>query len=236
MKLHLFIRWIKSNVDILLWIAFLLFIISIFIVKLGKKPPDPIDVSVRVYVADTSLSKSMKSSEKLAHNNLVIHILQTRATTCTNVGVSRENNLKQTRTIYVVLISVLLALILNGKKNKSIVILLILFLIVGMYLVEVHVQDLHARQSGSCSIVHRSVDSLVNSRFIDSIWYGLNYVKYHAQEDTASYYRSKRKIWSAYDPDGEQYGFYVAPFIAIYSYLLWVIRRKKKGANSDDNA
>lgn len=229
MKLHLFIRWIKSNVDILLWIAFLLFIISIFIVKLGKKPPDPIDVSVRVYVADTSLSKSMKSSEKLAHNNLVIHILQTRATTCTNVGVSRENNLKQTRTIYVVLIAVLLTFFIKKNEHKNFVMLSILILITGMYGVEVHVQDLNERSSRHCSIMNRSVECLVNSSSINSIWYELNFTEYSNQEKEAEKFsRYWRKLWSAYNPDGEQAGFYVVPFFFIFGYLFLVIILKKK--------
>ncbi len=233
MNLHwlkLILRWIKSKWDILLWIAPLLLLICLFIIlQSWEINPKPIDEKVRVVVAVDSLSKSVESKDILAHNKLVINILQSREASCANDGVSHVNNLNQSRTIYVVLISVLLAFILKEKKNKIFVIILILFVIVGMYAVEVHVQDLQARQKGSCSIMHKSVNFLVNSNSIDSIWYGLNYDKYTAQDSVASSSSKKRKISSAYDPDLEQIGYYWFPCGLIYFYLLWPIFRKKKG-------
>ena len=212
-----------------LWFIIALLLFTISIVTLLEKPKEPIDIEIIVYEPVDSLSNSMTSSEILTHNKLVINILQSREASCANDGVSHVNNLNQSRTIYVVLISVLLAFILKEKKNKIFVIILILFVIVGMYAVEVHVQDLQARQKGSCSIMHKSVNFLVNSNSIDSIWYGLNYDKYTAQDSVASSSSKKRKISSAYDPDLEQIGYYWFPCGLIYFYLLWPIFRKKKG-------
>ncbi len=98
-----------------------------------------------------------------------------------------------------------------------------------MYGVEVHVQDLNERSSRHCSIMNRSVECLVNSSSINSIWYELNFTEYSNQEKEAEKFsRYWRKLWSAYNPDGEQAGFYVVPFFFIFGYLFLVIILKKK--------
>ena len=218
-----------------LWFIIALLLFTISIVTLLEKPKEPIDIEIIVYEPVDSLSKSLTSSIILNHNKLLINYLQTRGATCANLSASRESNLRQTRTIYFVLIAVLLTLIFNKKKNKSFV-LFILILIVGMYAVEVHVQDLFVRSSRHCSIVNRSVQHLVNSSSIDSIWYRLNFTEYLDQEEIATdlLNRYLRKFWSVYDPDGEQLVFYVGPFFLIYGYLFWVIIWKKEDTKSEE--
>lgn len=229
-----FIR-IIPKMKILLWLIFALLLFKIPILTLLEKPKEPIDTKVIVYEQVDSLSKSLTSSIILTHNKLVINILQTRGATCENLNVSRENNLKQSRTIYIVLIAVLLTWIIDKEKTKNFVIVLILFLITGMFGVEVHVQDLLVRSSRRCSIVNSSVEQLVNSPSIDSIWYRLNYTEYRCQGIKAKVFLNRiwRKLWSAYNPDGEQLGFYVIPFLLLYVYLFWVIIWKKEDAKSE---
>ncbi len=101
-----------------LWIIFALLLFYIPIVTLFEEPKKPIDTDVIVYESVDSLSKLFTSEIILTHNKLVLNILQTREATCANLNVSRENNLKQTRTIYVVLIAVLLTFFIKKMNTK----------------------------------------------------------------------------------------------------------------------
>ena len=222
-------RKISYKLEILLWTAGLLLLItSVIILRSFDKPKEPIDSeNVRVYKSVDSLSKLFTRNEIVEHNKIIISTLQEREATRDNSSVSRENNLRETRTIYVALLGIILAIVFNQKKNKKPVIFFLLLLICGIYSIEVHIKDLLHREQGCCSIVHRSVEEIVSTDKIFREYFVLNYGEFLNQQYKARDDRLYRKLWKAYDPDWEQIVLYVLPFGIIYLWLLFIMLKKE---------
>ncbi|MFZ1517645.1 MAG: hypothetical protein WAU11_02660 [Ignavibacteriaceae bacterium] len=215
-------RKIKNKWKIILWtLVPLLLLISVILIRSLDKPNDPIDSkNVRVYDTIDSLSHHFNKNEIVEHNKIIISTLQEREVTRDNAIFSRENNLREIRTIYVALLGIILAIVFNQKNNKKWVIFLLLLLIGGIYSIEVHVKDLLDRGQGCCTVVHRSVEEIVNSDKIYSEYFVINFDKLLNQQYEAHNYRYSRKLWKAVHPDWEQIVLYVFPCALIYIWLL----------------
>ena len=223
-------RKISNKWKILLWVVgLLLSIISVIVVRSFDKPHEPIDYeNVRVYKSVDSLSLLFTKNELVEHNKIIISTLQEREATRDNISVSRENNLRETRTIYVALLGIILAIVFNQKNNKKWIIFLLLLLIGGIYSIEVHIKDLLHREQGCCSVLHRSVEEIVSTDKIYNEYFVLNYdellnQQYKAGDDSRLY----RKLWKAYDPDLEQIVLYLVPSVLIYIWLLVAMKKKE---------
>lgn len=222
-------RKLSNNWKIFLWtISILLLTTSVIVVWSFDKPNEPIDSkNVRVYDTIDSLSKHYAKNEIVEHNKIIISTLQVREATRDNAIVSRENNLREIRTIYVALLGIILAIVFNQKNNKKWVIFWLLLLIGSMYMIEVHLKDLLHREQGCCAVVHRSVEEIVNTDKIYDEYFVINYDELLNQQDKAHDNRIYRKLWKAFDPDLEQWVLYVIPFLLIYGWLLRVMRKKE---------
>ena len=222
-------RKMSNKWKIILWtLGLLLLITSVIVLSSSDKPNEPIDYkNVRVYDTVDSLSRLFTKNEIVEHNKIIISTLQEREATRDNAMVSRENNLREIRTIYVALLGIILAIVFNKKNNKKLVIFLLLLLIGSIYSIEVHVKDLLHREQGCCAVVHRSVEEIINSDKIYSEYFVINFDKLLNQQYEAHNSRFSRKLWKAYDPDLEQIVLYVIPFVLIYGWLLRAMRRKE---------
>ena len=227
------LRNISNKWKIFLWVGLLLLITSVIVVKSLDKPNEPIDSkNVRVYNTVDSLSHLFTKNEIVEHNKTIISTLQEREATRENVSVSRENNLRETRTIYFALLGIILAIVFNQKNNKKLVIFLLLLLIGGIYSIEVHLKDLLHREQGCCAVVNRSVEEIVNTDKIYNEYFVINYDELLNQQDKAHDDRLYRKLCKAYDPDLEQIVLYVIPFLLIYVWLLVAIRKKEDSSET----
>jgi len=229
-----FFRKINNKWKIFLWaLGLLLLIASVIIVRSLDEPNEPIDSkNVRVYDTVDSLTHLFTKNEIIEHNKTIISTLQEREATRDNVSVARENNLRETRTIYVALLGIILAIVFNQKNNKKWVILWLLLLIGGIYSIEVHLKDLLHREQGCCAVVHRSVEEIVNTDKIYNEYFVINYAELLNQQDKAHNNRLCRKLWKAFDPDLEQLVLYVFPFLLIYGWLLRIVSKKKDSSET----
>jgi hypothetical protein len=228
------LRKISDKWKIFLWaVGLLLLITSVIVLRSFDKPIEPIDSeNVRVYKSVDSLSQLFTTNEIVEHNKIIIATLQEREATRENVSVSRENNLKETRTMYVALLGIILAIVFNQKNNKKLVIFLLLLLIGGIYSIEVHLKDLLHREQGCCGVVNRSVEEIVNTDKIYNEYFVINYDKLLNQQHKAHDDRLYRKLWKAYDPDLEQIVLYVIPFLLIYGWLLVAMRKNEDSSET----
>lgn len=227
-------RKISNKWKIFLWLVGLLFLItSVIVVRSLDKPNEPIDSeNVRVYKSVDSLSQLFTKNEIVEHNKIIISTLQEREATRDNLSVSKENNLRETRTIYVALLGIILAIVLNQRNNKKLIIVLLLLLIGGIYSIEVHLKDLIHRGQGCCSILHRSVEEIVSTDKIYNKYFVLNFDELLNQQYNAHDDRIYRKLWKAFDPDWEQWVLYVFPFLLIYVWLLVAIIKKEDSSEA----
>jgi len=222
-------RKISNKWKIFLWaVGFLSLITSVIVVRSFDKPNEPIDSkNVRVYDTVDSLSRLFTKIEIVEHNTTIISTLQEREATRDNLSVSKENSLRETHTIYVALLGIILAIVFNQKNNKRLVIGLLLLLIVGIYSIEVHIKDLMHREQGCCSVLHRSVEEIVNTDKIYNEYFVINYHELLNQQYKAHDDRLYRKLWKAVHPDLEQWVLYVIPFLLIYVWLLVAMIKKE---------
>lgn len=195
-------------------------------------PQNPINTQVRVITPIDSLSLYYSADQILHHNNIVISTLQEREATAHNALMNREGMIKQARTIYFAVLALLLTLMFSNKKEngrKDVEVILIMLLILVMYLVEVHSEDLLKRQDSCTEIIARSTEQIVNAEDLYSIWYKLDYSEYINGIHTASDGSLERKIIKAFHPDIEQRGIYFVPLIIIYIIsLINFIGKKNK--------
>ncbi|MGD8305815.1 MAG: hypothetical protein PVF17_04100 [Ignavibacteria bacterium] len=229
------LRIISNNWKIILWwvVGLLLLFTSVIVVKSFDEPKEPIDKeNVRVYDSVDSLSQLFTTNQLFEHNKTIITTLQEREATRDNARVSRENNIKETRTIYVALLGIILAIVFNQKNNKKWIIFLLLLLIGCIYSMEVHIKDLLHRDQGCCSVVHRSVEEIVSTDKIYKEFFVLNYEEFLKQQINAGDDRLYRKLWKANNPDLEQIVLYVLPFVGIYVWLLLAMIKKEDSAET----
>jgi len=201
-----------------------LYSIYIFFTTANPKDVDIINTDIRVLKKLDSLSTDITKEQLLEHNKIIIATLQERESTAYSLRMARESNVKQTRTIYIAILVVLLSLLFTKKKEDlelSIKLILILCTILVFYLVEVHSEDLLHRQDNSVLIIARSIEDIVNSTSINSFWYTLDYSNYLSQIYEATNGSFIRKLIKSAHPDIEQVGIYILPFLLI---CIWLIK------------
>jgi hypothetical protein len=217
--------WIYNwSSSIIIIVISLLILVAIYVFYSTENPKDKnvINTDIKVFRTVDSLSAKFASDQILNHNNLVISTLQERESTAYNLRMSRESDIKQSRTIYIAILVVLLSLLFNMKNitiDLNIKLLLIITIFVS-YLVEVHSYDLLQRQDNCVEIIARSTEEIINSYSLNSTWFTLDYNKYLRQIDEASKGSFIRKLIRATHPDIEQIGIYILPFVIIFGLFF----------------
>jgi hypothetical protein len=113
-----------------------------------------------------------------AHNKVLIDVLQQRLAIDYSSLTSSLSIKMQFRLFYTAILAGLSSLLFStsiSNKTKNIVIRRVLLsMIIIMYLLEVHFDDLYTRKDDVSKVKYMSVDSLVNLKPNDSTWYDLN--------------------------------------------------------------
>jgi hypothetical protein len=210
--------------NVLIWLVLITSFILFFVTV---KPKSPIDKEIRVVKLINP--NAVPSNQILDHNNKIISTLLQRESIAFDILITKEGFIKQARTIYVAIITLLLSLMFSKQlENVKKYIELILILLIGMmYLVETHSIDLLERQETCVEIISRSTEKVVNTQSLDSVLYFLDYEKYISEIKAASNGRHIRKYLRACHPDLDQ-TIYIIPLIFIFILFNNSVYRKDK--------
>jgi hypothetical protein len=160
------------------------------------------------------------------HNLNLISSLKMRESLGANSILSSEGGVRQTRSIYIGIIGVLLTFLFNRNGNRKTYIVL-LSLIILFYGLDIHLVDLIQRSSDVKQITSDALDLIVKQNPTDSIWYNINYSLRDSQFPKFHDTRIFRKLNSAFHPNIDQMVFFIFPFIAIYIGSTFPYRKKK---------
>jgi hypothetical protein len=139
------------------------------------------------------------TTEEIKNHNLVlINVLEDRLNLLKSLVSSFDNIRWQTRAVYFGIFAIIvMTLSLKKQSKKKFLCRILLFIIVLMYLLDVHLEDLYNRQNIGPQVIGRTVEELVN----------FNYKKPSAQNLT--YFTKEQKgnfklndnTWYDYNPD-----------------------------------
>jgi len=123
---------------------------------------------------------------------------------------------REFRGFYILIVSGLLTLVFDEKRRQN-VLLLIFGVILGMYFLDVHFEDLQARQKAGQRITEQAILRLANTPPLDTIKYTLSYDAFHSSMDKAVGRSFVRKLYLATHPTNiERIIFYLLPLAIIY--------------------
>jgi hypothetical protein len=212
-----------SRIIIFVWldIIILLLLISFFIC--GRIYYEPIKIDSPILYPDSSFHTS--NTELFAHNADLISTLQERESLEANSISSENNGLRQTRSIYIGIIGVLLTFVFrkNERNNAYIIILVLIFLFYGL---DIHLVDAINRSTDSKTITSKALELVINQKPNDAIWCDVNYTQRNSQFDKMHDTRIPRKLLAAFNPDIVQTIFFVLPLVIIYIISTFKYRKK----------
>jgi len=228
--LNKFMQWLMWS-DFIIYPAILFLTINALFRFMGE-PEEPF-IAKNESVLNQIDSLSKYSSNPLAQRIWLVNVLQERMS-LDGISISSVEETKmQLRLFYAaILAGVASILFTKGKKESKTVGIVLLFLIVPMYLLEVHRNDLYQRQVTVYATKGIAVDFLVNLPPQDTTWYVLTNDNVNAAYNLAGETRFRRKILTSLQPDPEQILFYLLPMWGIY---VLSIRRNLKTRKSKLN-
>ena len=212
------IKFVLKN-KIFISINVLLLSLLFILVICTKVFYNSVKLDSQILFADSTLKVT---PSKLSQHNLdLISTLQMRETLGHNSILSSNDGLRQTRSIYIGVIGVLLTFIFSKLNDKNQiannkVYIIILILIVLFYGIDVHLKDLKQMITDSNKITSSSLDFIVKQKPPDYIWYNIDYSKRNLQYPEIKNARIFRKLNEAFNPDITEIVFFILPFISIY--------------------
>jgi hypothetical protein len=188
-------------------------------------PKLEIDSDITILSPIDSLSKP--ANDVKTHNYALISFLSERKVP---LG---EDGLRQARTIYIGIVAVILSLILssNKQRKKLPIYLILLFLIPLMYALDVHLKDLYHRQNFCEGIAVKNMVILINKDSINTTWYSLDFenVNTYWKAGAEKPKRWLRKFLKIFRPDGEQWVYFLIPWIVLYIFTaIELVKSTKK--------
>ena len=134
----------------------------------------------------------------LENNKRILTVLLTRSEIQINIIQGYENNITQSRNFYSIIIVGLFYFMIT--KISVGIIFLTMFVIIILYLLEIHLKDLVDIQDYAKSITNKNIDYLMDN-FEDKL-YHISYTNFHEYVDKlAGFNRFKRKLIKAFRPD-----------------------------------
>lgn len=209
-------------------------IISTFVIMImaivRDVPEQQIDPQ-KVHILKKDSSLSYFANNPVSHNLNLVKVNQEKLAMDANDGIANRAVQMQIRLFYSAILAGLSSLLFQDKVNsKHIIRITLLFLIVMMYLLEVHLNDLSDRQKSAYYIKDSAIDSLIHLRPNDSSWFVFKSDEFkHAWDSvSAPCKRIQRKLKSARCPNPEQFVFFIVPYIAIH-FSWYMLQKKKNG-------
>ncbi len=193
-----------------------LLVIANGIFKIVLKTNPPIDKDTKILG-----SSNTSNSNSEVHNSTLISILLKYLAIDANQLSQQKNSIIQIRLFYAAILTGLVSYLFSS--NNPLIALFILFLILIMYLLEVHFNDLINRSEIGYFIMRKAVERLINLKPKNNKWYILNFKSLLKQQENASNHRWRRKFFSACNPNIEQIIFYCIPWLGISLYLIYLI-------------
>ena len=223
-------------------LAFLIFIsLNLFCRFIEKE--DPI---MKGNVSDIKIDTTMHvlNVEVAVHNKALIDFLKQRSA-IQNSNLASSTSIKmQFRAFYITILAGLSALLFSTRisdNTKSKVIRrILLIMMIAMYLLEVHFNDLYTRENDVEKFTEASMNSLLRLKPNDSTWYDLTkwntsdsnsvaseWKKVSGSTDTHSGTKDRfsktteiwwRKIKASLSPDPEQMVYYLFPWVVLFYY------------------
>jgi hypothetical protein len=180
---------------------------------------------------DTTIS--VLNIHAAAHNKILIDVLQERlAIEYSNLN-SNLSIKMQFRLFYTAILAGLSSLFFHKDIMwKSFIRITLLFLIIMMYLLEVHFDDLYRRQKDFSIIMYNSADSLISLKPNDSTWY--DFKKWDTSDVKANWDSVStngsiyRKLKEALSPDVEQMVYYLIPWSVLFIVPPYYLNKKKE--------
>lgn len=219
--------WLRNNFIYISIIFSATLFISIRFLAPPREPIIPLTTPILFRVD----SIHVKASDILAHNSAIRTFLHENMAMDVSSMTAQENVKMQTRSFYVIILVALLSFMLGNSKSqhpKNFIEKILLFIVILIFLIEVHNDDLNKRTNISFDVKGVAVQKLLNTNINNTIWYNvspdtLNSELYKIHEVKN---RWLRKLQAACDPNAEQIVFYLVPFIAVYLRIL--SRRKNR--------
>jgi hypothetical protein len=129
---------------------------------------------------------------------------------------------------------VLASILFTENRGKGAAKWILMYLIISMYLVEVHLEDLRFRSAIALKPTVEAADSILNRSHDDSTWFKLYYGKVDTLLAAADSSHRYREIANALCPNLFQWGFYVIPLSLSYLFVFTWHLRKKVDTSQDD--
>lgn len=216
----------------ILWVIPFPIIVIIVIYFFFQGNPEPIySAKTKILYTDSSVCNSNLT---LSHNSSIILLLQRREATEILLLRSNEEDLQDSKNIYIALMSVLLPLILlrskkeddkNHKENIKIGSLFILVIIPCFLYLNSDIEEKQKRSEETCNFTHRALEELINSNQLSTVWFKLDYKDRNDQMSQVKH-PFIRKLKRAAHPNPETGIFYWFPWIVVYFYqIISVFRR-----------
>jgi hypothetical protein len=196
-------------------------VILIIVFYLGLSP-NKSKIDAPIIVAD---SVKLSSAMAISHNSALISIITEREATDRQLLTASFDGLRQTRSIYIVILAALSSLAFGGN-SKNTVMVIILVVILSMYFLDVHAEDLLTRQKEGMRISTNALIKMTNLCLSDTTRYLLTYEKMDAQFEDAKSGSLLRKLYIAFHPDLERIIFYILPLLLVFCLLQFELYKR----------
>jgi hypothetical protein len=183
--------WIMKKVfDFIVILVILFMIVYAFVQTEVKLLPEFENTSVLKRID----SLSVFTNNPIAHNSILVKVLQEQQAIVGNDLLANRTVEMQIRLFYVAILAGLSSLLFHkDNESKHTIRRVLLSLIILMYLLEVHLNDLNKRQYAVSYIKDVAIDSLVHLSPTDATWFAIKYDSVATKWSKAS---EKCNTWS----------------------------------------
>lgn len=214
-------------------------LLFILLIAYWLKFPEPrgalFSPQTQLLFADTS--RHCQAHEITIHNSNLMAFLQENLARQSNEISTRENTRSQTRLFYVTILAALIAVLtLKGINSHPAIVGIPILLIIPMYLLEIHQDDLNRRGIDWYHAGINATEILVDLQPTDIRWYQERaYILQHVV-DSVQEKCMTRKIQAAYHPTLDQIIFYFLPLFLVCQPILlrYPYSKKAKLGSSDE--
>jgi hypothetical protein len=186
--------------------------------------PGPLRITASIVFPDSSASSLAAIASR---NSILVPILTQNVIADRQLLAASEDGLRQTRTMYVIVIAALVALVFT-KTYQTKVLSLILVVIIPFCFLDVQIEDLMARQEAGLQSNSNALEKLANLGPIDSTRYFLDHREIQSQFEQAIAGSFNRKVYRALHPNADRIVFYVLPWVI--AYMAVTMRYRKAAA------